>query len=148
MYTHVHMHPPTHTHTHTHTYTHTHTHTQCGELSDIRLIKTKGGKSGRANIYAYIEFSSPVPVQRALGLDRSDMNGRPMFVSPFPEKGGGRGGGGGNHPKVGSAITLILDVFHALCKGVFEFSFPSLSPFLPPTLPSFLLSPLFSHSTS
>ena len=102
MYTHTRM----HIHMHPHTHPPTHAHTQCSELSDVRLIKTKGGKSGRANIYAYIEFSSPAPVQRALGLDRSDMNGRPMFVSPFREKGGGRGGG--NQPKVGIARTLVF----------------------------------------
>ena len=47
------------------------------------------------------------------------MNGRPMFVSPFREKGGGRGGGG-NQPKVGSARTLILDVFMQFEKKLCE----------------------------
>ena len=128
-HTHPHtIHPPTHTHTHTHTHTphtththhtptHTHTHTphthitpthtshthtpQCGEISEIRLIKTKGRIPGRSNIYAYVEFTTPAPVQQALGLDRSELNGRPMFVSPCRGK-----GEGGGQPKVCSTRLI------------------------------------------
>ena len=34
-----------------------------------------------------IEFTSPDPVQSALVLDRSNLDGRPMFVSRFKDKG-------------------------------------------------------------
>ena len=69
-----------------HTYTHTHTHWQCGTIVEVRLIKTRHA-SKRANSYAYIEFTTPDPIQSALALDRSDLDGRPLFVSRFREKG-------------------------------------------------------------
>ena len=59
---------------------------QCGTISEVRLIKTRSS-SKRANAYAYIEYTSPDPVESALALDRSDLDGRPLFVSRFREKG-------------------------------------------------------------
>ena len=59
---------------------------QCGTIYEVRLIKTRSS-SKRANAYAYIEYTSPDPVESALALDRSDLDGRPLFVSRFREKG-------------------------------------------------------------
>ena len=53
-------------------------------MTDVRLIKTN--KSGKGNVYAYVEFASTKGVGKALRLDRSMLAGRPMFVSPFKEK--------------------------------------------------------------
>ena len=57
---------------------------ECGKVTDVRLIKTN--KSGKGNVYAYVEFASTKGVGKALRLDRSMLAGRPMFVSPFKEK--------------------------------------------------------------
>ena len=58
---------------------------QCGEISDIRLIKTRKGGGGRGNIYSYIEFSDTEPIKQALLMDRNMLNNKPMFVSPFKD---------------------------------------------------------------
>ena len=58
---------------------------QCGEISDVRLIKTRKGGDGRGNVYSYIEFSDTEPIKQALLMDRNMLNNKPMFVSPFKD---------------------------------------------------------------
>ena len=55
---------------------------QCGEVADIRLIKTKISSSGRPNVYAYVEYTGNEPIQQALLLDKSELNNRSIYVSP------------------------------------------------------------------
>ena len=57
---------------------------QCGPIAEVRLIKTRQSQKG--NVYAYVEFTTPGPVQEALSLDKTELDGRTMFVSPFKEK--------------------------------------------------------------
>ncbi len=65
----------------------THLYSQCGTVSEIRLIKTKG-RAGNLNVYAYVDYSSNKDtVQKALALDRTELLGRPMFVTVCREKG-------------------------------------------------------------
>uniref|UniRef100_A0AAX7SCJ6 RRM domain-containing protein n=1 Tax=Astatotilapia calliptera TaxID=8154 RepID=A0AAX7SCJ6_ASTCA len=55
----------------------------CGPIKQIRPIFTgKGSFRG----YGYIQFESPVSVPEALKLDRRDVEGRPVFVSPCVDK--------------------------------------------------------------
>lgn len=55
----------------------------CGPISQIRLVfSNKGNFKG----YGYVQFESPVSVPEALKLDRRDVEGRPMFVSPCVDK--------------------------------------------------------------
>ena len=42
---------------------------------------------GRANAFAYVEYSSTDPVERALQTDRHELAGRIMFVSRCKESG-------------------------------------------------------------
>ena len=58
---------------------------QCGPISEVRLVKTQS--RGRANAFAYVEFSSLDSVQRALQLEHSELKGRIVFVSLVKEKG-------------------------------------------------------------
>ena len=69
---------------------------QCGPISDIRLIKTR--QSNKGNVYAYVEFATPDPVPSALERDKTEVEGRPMFVSQFKEKSRSVG------PSVGSRV--------------------------------------------
>ncbi|XP_064398817.1 squamous cell carcinoma antigen recognized by T-cells 3-like isoform X3 [Halichondria panicea] len=59
--------------------------TPCGLIAEIRLIRTR--QSNKGNVYAYVEFATPDPVASALGLDKTEIEGRPMYVSQFKEKG-------------------------------------------------------------
>uniref|UniRef100_A0A669D4A9 Spliceosome associated factor 3, U4/U6 recycling protein n=1 Tax=Oreochromis niloticus TaxID=8128 RepID=A0A669D4A9_ORENI len=55
----------------------------CGPIKQIRPIFTgKGSFRG----YGYVQFESPVSVPEALKLDRRDVEGRPVFVSPCVDK--------------------------------------------------------------
>ena len=40
------------------------------------------GRGDKSKGYAYVEFTTVESVSAALGLDRSDIEGRPMYVSP------------------------------------------------------------------
>uniref|UniRef100_A0A3Q0S8U8 Spliceosome associated factor 3, U4/U6 recycling protein n=1 Tax=Amphilophus citrinellus TaxID=61819 RepID=A0A3Q0S8U8_AMPCI len=55
----------------------------CGPIKQVRPIFTnKGSFKG----YGYVQFESLVSVPEALKLDRRDVEGRPMFVSPCVDK--------------------------------------------------------------
>lgn len=55
----------------------------CGPIKQIRpVFSNKGTFKG----YCYVQFESPVSVPEALKLDRREMEGRPMFVSPCVDK--------------------------------------------------------------
>ncbi|XP_061907280.1 squamous cell carcinoma antigen recognized by T-cells 3 [Entelurus aequoreus] len=55
----------------------------CGPVKQIRLVSSnKGIFKG----YGYVQFESAVSVPEALKLDRSEVEGRPMFVSPCVDK--------------------------------------------------------------
>ncbi|XP_031571571.1 squamous cell carcinoma antigen recognized by T-cells 3-like [Actinia tenebrosa] len=56
---------------------------ELGEVQDVRIVKNKAGKSKG---YAYVEFKDESPVPAALALDRTNMDGRPMFISPCVDK--------------------------------------------------------------
>ncbi|KAG8455692.1 hypothetical protein GDO86_001763 [Hymenochirus boettgeri] len=59
------------------------TFSSCGEISQVRIIyNNKGTFRG----YAYIEFVEEKSALEALTLDRQEMNGRPMYVSPCVDK--------------------------------------------------------------
>lgn len=55
----------------------------CGPIKQIRpVFSNKGNFKG----YCYIQFESSVSVPGALKLDRQEVEGRPMFVSPCVDK--------------------------------------------------------------
>lgn len=54
-----------------------------GEITEIRLVKNQMGKSKG---FAYIEFKNQSSVQAALSMDRTKLDGRPMFISPSVDK--------------------------------------------------------------
>lgn len=55
----------------------------CGPIKQIRpVFSNKGNFKG----YCYVQFESPVSVPEALKLDRREVEGRPMFVSPCVDK--------------------------------------------------------------
>ncbi|KAM4577241.1 squamous cell carcinoma antigen recognized by T-cells 3 isoform 2-T2 [Odontesthes bonariensis] len=55
----------------------------CGPIKQIRpVFSNKGSFKG----YGYVQFESPVSVHEALKLDRQEVEGRPMFVSPCVDK--------------------------------------------------------------
>lgn len=55
----------------------------CGPIKQIRpVFSNKGAFKG----YCYVQFESPVSVSEALKLDRREVEGRPMFVSPCVDK--------------------------------------------------------------
>lgn len=55
----------------------------CGPIKQIRpVFSNKGSFKG----YCYVQFESPVSVPEALKLDRREVEGRPMFVSPCVDK--------------------------------------------------------------
>ncbi|KAH3887201.1 squamous cell carcinoma antigen recognized by T-cells 3-like [Dreissena polymorpha] len=58
---------------------------KCGEIEDIRLIKSFQGKSKG---YGYVQFTDELAVSNALTYDRTPMEGRPMFVSKYESRGG------------------------------------------------------------
>lgn len=55
----------------------------CGPIKQIRpIFSNKGGFKG----YGYVQFESAASVPQALKLDRQEVEGRPMFVSPCVDK--------------------------------------------------------------
>ncbi|XP_061162766.1 squamous cell carcinoma antigen recognized by T-cells 3-like [Saccostrea echinata] len=56
---------------------------KCGEMTDIRLVKTIRGKSKG---YAYVEFKDELGMLEALKLDRTPVEGRPVFVSKCEDR--------------------------------------------------------------
>lgn len=55
----------------------------CGPVKQIRpVFNNKGSFKG----YCYVQFDSPLSVSEALKLDRKEVEGRPMFVSPCVDK--------------------------------------------------------------
>ncbi|KAK2145986.1 hypothetical protein LSH36_641g00030 [Paralvinella palmiformis] len=57
---------------------------EVGEMKQVRLVTNfKGLSKG----YAYVEFIDEFLAAKALDWDRKEIDGRPMFVSPFEEKG-------------------------------------------------------------
>uniref|UniRef100_A0A3B4YS52 Spliceosome associated factor 3, U4/U6 recycling protein n=1 Tax=Seriola lalandi dorsalis TaxID=1841481 RepID=A0A3B4YS52_SERLL len=55
----------------------------CGPIKQIRpVFSNKGSFKG----YCYVQFESQVSVPEALKLDRMEVEGRPMFVSPCVDK--------------------------------------------------------------
>ena len=60
---------------------------KCGELTDIRLVKSFTGKSKG---YAYVEFNDELSAMEAMKMDRTPIEGRPMFVSKCEDKSQGR----------------------------------------------------------
>lgn len=55
----------------------------CGPINQIRpVFSNKGGFKG----YCYVQFESVASVPEALKLDRREVEGRPMFVSPCVDK--------------------------------------------------------------
>ncbi|KAG7256512.1 hypothetical protein CRUP_032263 [Coryphaenoides rupestris] len=56
---------------------------RCGPVAQVRPVFSKaGGFKG----YGYLQFESKVSVPEALKLDRQEVEGRPMFVSPCVDK--------------------------------------------------------------
>lgn len=54
-----------------------------GPIKQIRpVFSTKGSFKG----YGYVQFESPMSVPEALKLDRQEVEGRPMYVSPCVDK--------------------------------------------------------------
>mgnify|MGYP001801669694 FL=1 len=56
---------------------------QCGELKEVRIMKGKGDKSKG---FAYVEFTTREGAAEALKIDRTTIEGRPMFVSTCNRK--------------------------------------------------------------
>ncbi|KAM8885238.1 squamous cell carcinoma antigen recognized by T-cells 3 isoform 2-T2 [Spinachia spinachia] len=55
----------------------------CGPIEQVRpVFASKGAFKG----YCYVQFESTVSVAEALKLDRQEVEGRPMFVSPCVDK--------------------------------------------------------------
>lgn len=55
----------------------------CGPIKQIRpIFSNKGSFKG----YGYVQFESVASVPEALKLDRQEVEGRPMFVSPCVDK--------------------------------------------------------------
>lgn len=56
---------------------------RCGPVAQVRPVFSKaGGFKG----YGYLQFESEASVSEALKLDRREVEGRPMFVSPCVDK--------------------------------------------------------------
>lgn len=55
----------------------------CGEITEVRVVyNNKGTFRG----YCYVQFTNEKSALDALKLDRQEINGRPMFVSPCVDK--------------------------------------------------------------
>lgn len=54
-----------------------------GEISEVRLVRNQMGKSKG---FAYVEFKTESSVQAALSMDRTKLEGRPMFISQSVDK--------------------------------------------------------------
>ncbi|WAR03245.1 SART3-like protein [Mya arenaria] len=57
---------------------------KCGQIEEIRLIKNFKGQSKG---YGYVQFADQLSVSNALAYDRTAMEGRPMYVSRYEERG-------------------------------------------------------------
>ncbi|XP_056384757.1 squamous cell carcinoma antigen recognized by T-cells 3 isoform X2 [Hyla sarda] len=55
----------------------------CGEISQVRVVYTN---KGTFRGYCYVEFTEEKGALDALKMDRQEMKGRPMFVSPCVDK--------------------------------------------------------------
>ncbi|XP_053324946.1 squamous cell carcinoma antigen recognized by T-cells 3 [Spea bombifrons] len=55
----------------------------CGEIAEVRVVY---GNSGNFRGYCYVEFTEEKSALDALKLDRQQIRGRPMFVSPCVDK--------------------------------------------------------------
>ncbi|XP_019956539.2 squamous cell carcinoma antigen recognized by T-cells 3 [Paralichthys olivaceus] len=55
----------------------------CGPIKQVRPVF---GNKGNFKGYCYVQFESTVSVPEALKLDRREVEGRPMFVSPCVDK--------------------------------------------------------------
>ncbi|XP_053136369.1 squamous cell carcinoma antigen recognized by T-cells 3 [Hemicordylus capensis] len=55
----------------------------CGEVAEVRPIYSN---RGTFRGYCYVEFKDEKSALQALGMDRRDFEGRPMFVSPCVDK--------------------------------------------------------------
>ncbi|CAJ0929860.1 unnamed protein product [Ranitomeya imitator] len=55
----------------------------CGEISQVRVVYTN---KGTFRGYCYVEFTEEKSALDALKMDRHDVKGRPMFVSPCVDK--------------------------------------------------------------
>ncbi|XP_069817505.1 squamous cell carcinoma antigen recognized by T-cells 3 isoform X2 [Dendropsophus ebraccatus] len=55
----------------------------CGEISQVRVVYTN---KGTFRGYCYVEFADEKCAIDALKMDRHEVNGRPMFVSPCVDK--------------------------------------------------------------
>jgi len=55
----------------------------CGDIEQVRIVRNA---AGRSKGYAYLEFSSKTSTEKALGMDRTMLDGRPVFVSPCLDK--------------------------------------------------------------
>ncbi|KAG8596742.1 hypothetical protein GDO81_002040 [Engystomops pustulosus] len=55
----------------------------CGEISQVRVVYTN---KGTFRGYCYVEFTEEKGALDALKMDRHEVNGRPMFVSPCVDK--------------------------------------------------------------
>ncbi|KAJ3603768.1 hypothetical protein NHX12_028509 [Muraenolepis orangiensis] len=56
---------------------------RCGPLEQVRLVFSK---AGAFKGYGYLQFESKASVPEALKLDRQEVEGRPVFVSPCVDK--------------------------------------------------------------
>lgn len=55
----------------------------CGTVAQVRpVFSAKGAFRG----YCYVQFEDELAAQEALKLDRQEVDGRPMFVSPCVDK--------------------------------------------------------------
>lgn len=54
-----------------------------GEITEVRLVKNQ---MGRSKGFAYVEFKNQSSVQAALSMDRTKLDGRPMFISQSVDK--------------------------------------------------------------
>lgn len=59
---------------------------EVGPVAEVRLMKLN---PGRSRGFGYVEFESPESVAKALTKDRHLIDGRPMYVSEYKERGGG-----------------------------------------------------------
>jgi len=57
---------------------------ECGEIQSIRAVRNSSTSKFRG--FAYVTFTSTASVEKALSLDRTKLDGRPVFVSPNVDK--------------------------------------------------------------
>ena len=59
---------------------------------------------GRSKGYAYVQFADQIAVANALTYDRQPMEGRPMFVSKYEDR------GSLNKAKADFKVTMVISV--------------------------------------